>query len=143
MQPTDTDLAQSALDERDRADLRDVGAIVQRATQTRGQGLTARQVLVLARVAEKYAPIEVAPRKLPSIAAAGPTCTGCGTAVSNAGQLCPSCQQRVAAKPRPLFETAPQPEPAYAKGARQNTRSTFADMLPTEEPDTETVNDAE
>lgn len=89
--------------------------IILRVDRHQGHGVSAREVQKLAEAVKKYAPLTFAPPSaLPSITSQ-PGCPGCGTAVEARGQLCPMCASKQTAKPVPLFETAPQPKPAYQR----------------------------
>lgn len=47
----------------------------------------------------------------PAKIATMPHCVACGTSVPEAGTMCPDCTNR--RPPQPMFQTAPQPVPAY------------------------------
>lgn len=55
-----------------------------------------------------------------------PNCRGCGTSVAAPGDLCDVCAQKPAfAAPKATIETAPQPDPAYAKGGPAQARTSL------------------
>jgi hypothetical protein len=99
----------------DENDLAAAPAIIEKFQHSGTRYLKAREVEVLARLVQRYAPITMPekPAELPRLSTPG--CPGCGVAVAKPGELCTVCQQKKDARPVPLFDLGQHKAPAYAR----------------------------
>ena len=97
-------------------DLNELPRLLDRIERAGGRGaLRAKEVLLLARTAKRYAPLaEAAKPELPAVLST-PSCINCGFAVEKRGTLCAACREKEGQYAKPLFEVGAQPTPAYAR----------------------------
>ncbi|HEY0783015.1 MAG TPA: hypothetical protein VGE98_11195 [Thermoanaerobaculia bacterium] len=96
-------------------DVTKLRAAVLRVERTHGRGATPREIQLLAAAVRKAMPELMLPGEgdVPTITTQ-PCCISCGTAVEKRGQQCPACRAKSDARPKPLFDLGPKPQPAYA-----------------------------
>lgn len=90
--------------------------------------LRVRDVEVLARLVERYAPITMPVEPELPRALTTPSCPGCGFIVETRGEFCESCKAKGAARARPLFDLGPHPTPAYQR--ESEAPSEASDAIP-------------